>query len=363
MTYTPSFSTLGCDPLIEFAVFRSKIAKWARGLLCLPLLALPLAAQNVSRLTLQQSTGLQDWQAVTITPAMLDANGKILVPTDTAARFYRMQVETVSSSVPEGFALIPAGSFTMGASLAEMSGMAPPDDSLDEIPTHTVALDTFIMQKTEVTKTQWDEVRNWAATRGYIDLPVGNGVSNQPVNEVNWYDVIKWCNARSEKEGLAPVYFVSAAVFRTGSSVPTVNWSANGYRLPTEAEWEKASRGGLIGKRYPWGDTISPSQANYRISDAVSGSLLDVATYAANGYGLHDMAGNVWEWCWDRYQADYYASSPGSNPLGAAAGEFRCMRGGCWYDEFPTRLRCANRGFDDPAAVFNDVGFRPARRW
>lgn len=276
-------------------------------------------------------------------------------------RFFRLKLD--ANLAPTGFVFIPAGSFTMGASLTEASGLPAPEDSTDEIPTHTVEVDALFLQKTEVTKAQWDEVRLWATTQGYSDMPPGAGpAGNQPVNEVNWYDVVKWCNARSEKDGLTPVYLVSEEVFRTGSSAPTANWSANGYRLPTEAEWEKAARGGLQGKRFPTGDTISTSQANYRASDAESGLLVNVASYPPNGYGLHDMAGSVWEWCWDHYRADYYGSSPATNPRGPAAGNGRCMRGGCWYDELSTRLRCANRGKDDPTERFDDVGFRIARR-
>jgi len=164
----------------------------------------------------------------------------------------------LGQSTPTGFSLIPGGSFTMGRTSGDTDADAPPI---------SVTVSPFYMQQTETTKAQWDEVRTWAVNNGYTDLAVGAGkAANHPVHSVSWWDVVKWCNARSEKEGLTPVYTVSGAVMRTGTTEPVANWSANGYRLPTEAEWEKAARGGVSGKRFPWGtDTISHAQANYRV--------------------------------------------------------------------------------------------------
>ena len=216
-------------------------------------------------------------------------------------------------------------------------------DSL-AIPVHTVQVSAFYMGKYEVTKEEWDAVRAWGPANGYTDLPVGGGkAANHPVHTINWYPMVKWCNARSEKEGLTPCYTVGGAIYKTGNSTPACNWAANGYRLPSEAEWEKAARGGLVGLNFPWGNTISHSQANYysywsgghpshpydvsptegyHPTYAVGGIPYSapVGSFAPNGYGLYDMAGNIWEWCWDWYSVSYYSSSPSTDPRGPTFG-------------------------------------------
>jgi sulfatase modifying factor 1 len=258
-------------------------------------------------------------------------------------------------------------------------------DGMSDAPTRTVTLDDFYMGKYEVTLAEWDGVRTWAVSNGYSDLAAGLGkAGNHPVQST-WYNMVKWCNARSEKEGLTPVYYTNdaqTAIYKTGNVNVTnaqVKWAANGYRLPTEAEWEKAARGGLHGKRFPWGDTISHSQANYYSSNGwsydLSGSVHQhhpsyatggepytspVGSFNANGYGLYDMAGNVTERCWD--WCGNYPSGSQTNPRGASAGVGRVFRGGSWLSSSGS-CTAALRGCTDyeQYRFFRSVGFRVAR--
>jgi len=246
---------------------------------------------------------------------------------------------------PRGMVVIPAGVFTMG------------DDRV-EGPVRPVDVSAFAIDRTEVTAALWNEVRTWALSRGYDLTPGGSWGNDHPIHTVNWFDVVKWCNARSEKEGLVPAYYLDEAktqVYRAGDKAPFVNWNA-GYRLPTEAEWEKAARGGAVGRLYPWADSddISDDRLNYnhRI-----GRTTPAGSYAANGFGLRDMAGNVWEWCWD-----WHAEYPGglvTDPRGPASGSARLIRGGTW-DTSAGYCRVANRYAHTPASRHDSVGFRTA---
>ncbi len=245
---------------------------------------------------------------------------------------------------PVGFAVIPGGSFQMGDAL----------DGNSNAPVVTVNISEFYMGKYEVTKSEWDAVRTWGLSNGYTDLSAGSGKgANHPVHSIDWYAMVKWCNARSEQEGRTPCYTVSGLIYRTGNNDDVVcDWTANGYRLPTEAEWEKAARGGMTGKRFPWGDTISHANANYKESTSYSYDTGDgsgyhpdyffgstpytspVGSFAANDYGLYDMAGNVSEWCWDWYSDSSYIDGR-ADPRGASSGDRRVHRGGAWGNVAP----------------------------
>ena len=154
------------------------------------------------------------------------------------------------------------------------------------------------------------------------------------------------------------------------------NFSKNGYHLPTEAQWEYAARGGLPGNRFPWGDTITHSQANYYSysdysydlggppwgyhptwsADGIYPYTSPVDSFAANGYGLYDMAGNVWQWCNDWYGS--YSSGSQTNPTGPTSGSYCVLRGGCWIYGFAVTCRVAYRGYYPPYDRYYYIGFR-----
>ncbi len=273
----------------------------------------------------------------------------------------RARVLAEDGTSPFGMAFIPAGSFVMG-----------------DAPLRSVVVSSFYLDRFEVTKELWDQVYQWSVGNGYsFDQQASGVAANHPVQTVSWYDVVKWCNARSQKENRTPAYYTDAAqtlIYKTGNvdlTAAMVKWTGRGYRLPTEAEWEKAARGGQAGNEYPWGNTITGSQANYSASgDPYStngvqttpvgyynGSQIPAGVDMANGYGLYDMAGNVWEWCWDWYAA--YDTTL-TDPRGPDSGSDRMIRGGCWLDD-TGYLRCASRNINRPPSNrYSFIGFRCA---
>jgi formylglycine-generating enzyme required for sulfatase activity len=274
-----------------------------------------------------------------------------------------------------GLLLIPAGSYLRGT---------PPglnDSDIADAPQFSVFVSAVYMDSTLVTGGRWNlVVEGYASGHGYNFVnPSSFKAISHPVQSVDWFDAVKWCNARSEMEGATPVYYTDAGfttVYRTGEITPFVKPGANGYRLPTEAEWEKAARGGASGHRFPWSDadTISESRADYNGNTATylydlgpSGFNATYATgaqpytspvgsFAVNGYGLSDMAGNVFEWCGDWYGSGYYAAGQ-TDPQGPSSGSNRVLRGGDWSD-FANGARCAFRGSLPPTFVGNICGFR-----
>ncbi len=246
--------------------------------------------------------------------------------------------------------LIKGGTFVMGSPGAES------ERGDDEIQ-HRVRLSDFRMARNEVTQ------------REYRDLMGNNPSESQgdtlPVENVTWYDALRYCNALSTREGLTPAYSIGS-----GGETPTVTWnrSASGYRLPTEAEWEYACRAGTTGP-FNTGNNITDSEANCynhygynNKSDRIVGgyrrSSAPVRSFKANPWGLFDMHGNVAEWCWDWYGE--YESGEQTNPTGPSTGSFRVNRGGGWND-FPKHIRSAYRSpmADDESGY--SIGFRVVR--
>ena len=246
--------------------------------------------------------------------------------------------------------LIPAGEFQMGSNNGDG----------DERPVHTVYVDAFYMDKYEVTNAEYAAFLNAKGKhidRGLTWLDIGNsharinlvggtyraeaGYENHPAVKVSWYGAMAYAQ-----------------------------WADK--RLPTEAEWEKAARGGLVGKKYPWGDTIDPTKANYNWN---VGGTTPVGSYPANEYGLYDMAGNAWEWCLDEYDEDFYRTSPRRNPIAGAnnvpevlnafannnlTNAYRVLRGGSWSN-YARNVRVAYRNSLSPTNSYSSMGFRCAR--
>jgi formylglycine-generating enzyme required for sulfatase activity len=334
---------------------------------------------NATGYVLQSATNLAlpDWtNAADAIPAKYGSQTAMTVTNASSARFFRL-FQNVTP--PGGMALIPAGSFIIGDTLDGISFA---------IPTN-VYVSAFFMDTNLVRYDQWQPVYNYATSHGYGFDDAGYAkATDHPAAYFNWYDGVKWCNARSQQAGLTPVYYTDAGLTLAYTNGDTdgvyPDWSANGYRLPTEAEWEKAARGGLTGQRFPWGLAISESQANYGGNTNNSYDLgpegsntnynntgypytSPVGSFAPNGYGLFDMAGNVEEWCWDWfYPPAYPAGSPylgGTDPRGpTTASGSRVTRGGSWASESAI-TRCAYRYSYTPGVATGSLGFRCVRNF
>jgi formylglycine-generating enzyme required for sulfatase activity len=226
----------------------------------------------------------------------------------------KTKLSGVSATIPVEEVLLPGGTFLMGAG----------GDSHDERPAHLVALNPFYLDTHEVTQAQF---ALFLEDTGYppsaywhpeLDRP------DDPMVGVSWYDATAYAA-----------------------------WA--GKRLPTEAEWEYAARGGAADAVYPWGDGDPDGYANIN-----SAGIAPVKRFAPNGFGLYDMVGNVMEWCADWYGADYYADSPAKNPRGSFSGEYKVLRGCAWYCD-AAQARIANRFYAQPKACSYHYGFRCAR--
>lgn len=204
------------------------------------------------------------------------------------------------------------------------------DGGSDEQPVHSVTVKTFKIAKTETTVLQWKTFCN-ATGRKMPDAPEWGWIDSHPIVNVSWNDAIAYTEWLSEKFNAA-------------------------YRLPTEAEWEYAARGGNQSKGTKYSGSKSPDNAGWYEENS-GGTTHPVAGKTPNELGLYDMSGNVWEWCMDRYGSDYYGSSPNADPKGPASGSYRVLRGGGW-DDATSRYRVTIRFNNDPSDGSHTDGFR-----
>jgi formylglycine-generating enzyme required for sulfatase activity len=232
--------------------------------------------------------------------------------------------------------LLPAGEFQMGSA-----------ESDDEKPRHLVTISRpFYVGTYPVTQREYLQIARKNPSR----FSSGDRL---PVETVSWFDAVAFCNALSQKEGLAPFYAIN------GQSVEVPDWNGPGYRLPTEAEWEYACRAGTT-TRFSFGDE-EYALGQYVWYSANSGRQTHpVGEKKPNAFGLHDMLGNVWEWCWDGYDAGYYARSPAEDPRGPDEAANRVFRGGGW-SRVPRVARSAYRFWCEPGGRHGSLGFRVAR--
>jgi formylglycine-generating enzyme required for sulfatase activity len=214
----------------------------------------------------------------------------------------------------------------------------------DEEPVHRVKVSDFYIGQYEITQAEWTAVMD--------SNPSLYQAENHPVDTVTWFDAVEYCNKRSKKEGLKSCYTIK-------DKKVTCDFSADGYRLPTEAEWEYASRGGNKSKNYRYSGSNNPEEVAWYGENA-DGISHSVGSKKPNELELYDMSGNIWEWCWDYYDSSYYAKSIKDNPRGPEKGTLRVYRGGGSGGIF-VWMRSAGRYSFPPTNKHWFIGFRVAR--
>jgi len=357
-----------------------------------PQLGYPTYPSNPAPSTVfSKPSGLSSLLAVTFQGLILDNGSAANKPASITNAVILEVIDPV-----QGMALIPAGEFEMGCHPSSIPCPA------FELPLHLVYLGAFFIDVYAVTNQSYAEALNWAWSQGgliqvtdgvvhkdgdtstvYCDTTISSaysgitwngstfgvvaGKEDHPMLMVTWYGAAAYSNWRSGMEGRSPSY---------DTTTWECDFDADGYRLPTEAEWECAARGGEYAPyyAYPWGNSIDGSNANYWDSGDpyetgpypwttpvgyFDGAQTPPGVDMANGYGLYDMAGNVWEWCNDWYSDTYYESSPYSDPRGPESGTTRAQRGGSWYVD-DSQLRCSYRLGILPFYRNATIGFRLA---
>jgi formylglycine-generating enzyme required for sulfatase activity len=347
------------------------------------------------RITIEKSVDLGQSIWLPYVSVATGLSGSNAVPVTNTSVFYRA-IATDNTTVPNEMTLVPSGQFQMGDNWNW--DFSP----TNEHPLHVVKLDSFFIDKYEVSFPKMRDIMQWAYDKGliYVTNRNNNGLeirnlegpqhtlmflsgyeyrsnfiafaNNQfsvlpgwekyACTAMTWFGAAAYCNYKSDMEGLQRCFDLNTW---------NCDFSKNGYRLPTEAEFEKAARGGLTGNHFPWpsyGDYrfwnyISLTNANYTpTGQPHSFTPTPVGTYAPNGYGLYDVAGNMREWCFDWFSDGWYGDPASSlpNPHGPATGATRALRGGGFESE-ETHSRCAYRDSEDPDVAYWYMGFRAAR--
>jgi formylglycine-generating enzyme required for sulfatase activity len=239
------------------------------------------------------------------------------------------------------FALVEGGSYMMGAATAIEE---------HEKPEHNVSVRSFYIARYEVTFDEYDRFCDSTKRTKPSDMQWGRG--RRPAVIVSWLDAVDYCNWLSREQKLNPAYIIHDK---------DVKWldTANGYRLPTEAEWEYAARGGKLSKGTRYAGADKPDNVAWYSANS-SNQTQPVGTKQPNELGLYDMNGNVWEWVWDLYDTYYYRRSPSDNPKGPEEGAYRVTRGGAWYNK-SDYVAVTTRQYNTPDFRQNSVGFRIAR--
>ena len=247
------------------------------------------------------------------------------------------EVDCLETSLGIKMITIPSGSFDMGS-----------NKKTSESPIHKVTLSRFELSSTPITQGQYEAVMGMNPSKfiGKVDS------SDRPVEQVSWYDAIRFCNKMSERFGRAPVYKIEEG---SDTDVSRID-GADGFRLPTEAEWEYAARGE---EEFTYASSNRAEDVGWIGTNSKRGTH-PVRCKSSNGYGLFDMTGNVWEWVSDWYDSDYYGRSPKRDPENTTPNSFRTFRGGSWFRE-ASFARVANRYGFTPDGKFFNLGFRIAR--
>ncbi len=251
--------------------------------------------------------------------------------------------------------LIRGGEFRMGSDRGRP----------DEKPARKIRVSPFYMDATPVTYRAFKAYVQAGGRKSYYWKYDSYNKPEQPVTGLTWHEAVCFLNWRSGLEGLPPAYGPTGKYDAWGYPIWRADLKSPGYRLPTEAEFEFAARGGLVGKKFPWGDSFDPTRANFDEGRGfIKGRwwrLSNVRDQWKNSYGLYGMAGNIWEWSDSWYGRNSYKNMSSVNPGGPESGGVKAIRGGSWGSFVPGDLRVSRRSFSAPGNYLYDIGFRGVR--